>query len=118
LFKNFRLITYKYGDAPGNFYDTNEELIAIECAMENETLGDMDLVGMQPNEIIEKFGKPDRSEMIDDLYYSNQTVLNIHYSKFSDDAREEWSVVWFKLVRVSEEFDLSKPLPEFLRSYK
>jgi hypothetical protein len=117
LFENFRLITYKYGDSPGNFYDSDEELIAIECAMENETLGELDLVGLGPHEIKKRFGKPDRSEMLDDLYYSNQTVLTINYTRLWDDPADSWRVNWFKLVRVSPEFDLSNPLPEFLKSY-
>lgn len=117
LFRDFRLITYKYGDNPGYFNDTNEELIAIECAMKNETLGELDFVGMGKVEFEEKYGVPDRINIMQAVYVFNQTVLSLHYVSTKDIPGDRIKVDWFKLVQVNDKFVLDEALPVYLTEY-
>ncbi|NOQ74125.1 MAG: hypothetical protein GQ574_19110 [Crocinitomix sp.] len=118
LFQNFRIITYKYGETVGNFYDTNEEFIAIECAMKNETLGELDLVGMELNEVEDKFGVPDRIGTMQSFYFANQTVLALNFGAAIDSQNNRSEVTWFKIVHVNEAFNLDDPIPTYLLNYE
>ncbi len=114
LFHEFRIIVYKYGEDVGSFYASNEELIGIECAIKNETLGELDLVGMERNEVIERFGHPDRVEKEQAIYLFNQTVLALYYDSLLDSTTNQSKVLGLKLVRVNERFDLEATIPDYL----
>lgn len=114
LFHKFRIIVYKYGTDVGGFYADNEELIGIECAIKNETLGELDLVGLERSEVEKKFGNPDRVEKKQTFYLSNQTVLSLYYDSLLDSVNTQSKVLGLKLVRVNASFDLEGEIPDYL----
>ena len=117
LFYKFQIVVYKFGETVGDFYDANEELIAIECAMENETLGDLNLYGMENVEVEQKFGEPDRVEEMQSFYVNDNAVLSLHYTLMSDSMNERIKVDWFKLVHINSTFSLNKKIPDYLLNY-
>ncbi|MFT5824468.1 MAG: hypothetical protein ACI8ZM_005736 [Crocinitomix sp.] len=118
LFHNFRIIVYKYGESVGDFYATNEAFIGIECAMKNETLGELDLVGLEFNEIEDKFGVPNHIGSKQSFYFANRTVLALHFESEIDSANEHNKVTWFKIARVNKAFDLAQTIPAYLLSFE
>lgn len=105
LFSHFVITVFKYGTEVGGFYDENEELMAIECGIDNPTLGEMNVYGMTRDEVIGKFGPP--QIISDDLifYQYQDRVLGVHF--------EHEKVNWYKFICLNPSIDLKTEIPDF-----
>jgi len=57
-FSGFSVAVYKFGREVGDYYDTNEVLVAIWSRLRDPDLGQADLVGRLVPEIKARFGEP------------------------------------------------------------
>ena len=103
LFNNFAITVYRYGDRIGDFYDTNEELIMIECAIDNTTLGDLNWYGKKKITLMDKYGAPQYEQDNCMIYYFDHKTITAHLT--------DGQVDWYKYVRLNEDVDLSEGIP-------
>ena len=103
-FFGFSVVVYKFGKEIGDYYDSNETLVAIWCRLNDPDLGQANLVGRFASEIKTRFGKP--FTVIGDvlIYHSNGRALSVH--------TKDGVVDWFKYVRLSRDIDTPKAVPE------
>lgn len=104
--QGFRLIVYKYGDVIGDFFDTNEILIAIKSSFPDPDLGAANLVGSRLDAIHARFG--DAFAAMNDLfiYYRSGRALAVHTAGGKID--------WYKYVRLDRELNDGSDLPDCL----
>jgi hypothetical protein len=106
-FHGFSVVVYKLGAKVGDYYDTNEMLVAIWCRLKDPDLGQADLVGRQMSEITARFGEPFAVVGDVSVYQRHQRALSIH--------AKDGAVDWFKYVRLRRDVDISAAAPELLR---
>jgi len=107
--RGFRLIVYKYGTEAGDFYDRNEELIAIKSRFSDPHLGKLNLVGVSVDSIRKRFGAPFAA--IDGLliYHDNSHALSL--------GSANGSVKWFKYVRLHQSLVDADNIPAALLKF-
>jgi len=107
--RGFRLIVYKYGKKPGDFYDSNEELIAIKSRFADPQLGKLNLVGMSVDSIRKQLGSPfvERDGML--IYHINSRALSL--------GTASGNVKWFKYVRLQKCFVDTDNIPAALLKF-
>jgi len=105
-FDGFSIVVYKLGKEVGDYYDTNEILVAVWCRLKDPDLGQADLVGMLVPEIKARFGEP--FAVIGDVlvYQLDRRALSVHTNGGAVD--------WFKYVRLSRDIDGPRAVPELL----
>ena len=105
-FGGFSIVVYKFGKEIGDYYSSNETLIAIWCRLKDPDLGQADLVGKFVPEIKARFGEPFAvvGEIL--IYYKNNRALSVH--------TKDGAVNWFKYVRLSRDIDAPEAVPELL----
>jgi hypothetical protein len=106
-FHGFSVIVYKLGTKVGDYYDTNEILVAIWCRLKDPDLGQADLVGKQMSEIKTRFGEPFAVVGDVSMYQRHQRALSIHTN--------DGAVDWFKYVRLRGDIEDPASVPELLR---
>lgn len=110
LFSQFIITVFKYGETVGNFFDTNESLLMLECHFNNPPLGALNVQGKTKDELVGEFGEPTlRTEENWCYLNAKNNCLSLH---FSDDQ-----VIWWKYVKLSETIDLSQEVPPFLKRF-
>lgn len=111
LFHNFRILVYHFGDQVGRFSDTMETLIAIECAMENPTLGDLDLYGLSKTTVENRFGMPTYQKIDYWIYQMKNRVLVISFD-------EKMYCKWWRFARINEGIDVTVDQPKDLTTWQ
>ena len=111
LFHNFRILVYHFGGQVGRFSDTTETLIAIECAMENPTLGDLDLYGRSKTTVENRFGMPTYQKTDYWIYQIKNRVLVISFD-------EKMHCRWWRFSRIKEGIDVTVDQPEDLTTWQ
>ncbi len=108
-FSGFRLIVYKHGTEVGDFYDTNEELIAIKSRLSDPQLGPMDLVGESVDTLQKQFGVP--FAVVDDvlIYYGDSRAISLGTSN--------GKVNWYKYVRLDRSLADPADIPACLLKF-
>lgn len=110
LFNDFKITVYKIGEEARDFYDTNEVLLMIECAIDNPTIGELNWIGKSKNDIVEKY---DSAQYFTDenwVYASENRVISAHFDKYD-------VVDWIKYVRLNKGIDLNKEIPDLLMNF-
>jgi hypothetical protein len=102
----FSVVVYKFGKEVGDYYDTNEMLVAIWCRLSDPDLGHADLVGRLVPEIKARFGEP--FAVVGDVlvYQRHGRALSVH--------TKDGAVDWFKYVWLSRNIDAPGAVPELL----
>lgn len=105
-FRGFSIVVYKFSKKIGDYYDSNEKLVAIWCRLRDPDLGQADLVGRFASEIKALFGKP--FAVVGDImiYQHHGRALSLH--------TKDGIVDWFKYVRLTRDIDASEEMPELL----
>jgi hypothetical protein len=107
LFNGFIITVYRYGERVGNFYDTNEELMMIECSLDNPTLGELNWYGLSKRELVDNYDSA-QYEVGDNWIYEHENkVISAHFSKDN-------KVDWFKYAKINRKIDLRDEIPEIL----
>ena len=109
LFDGLRFYVYKYGDEVGRFSDTNEVLMAIESNLDNHTLGEINFVGKNENEVYDILGSPHITDESNLLYKYEQKVFSIHLNNGICD--------WFKFAKINKRVDLNNKIPDYFKMY-
>ena len=109
LFKKFIITVYKYGTEIGDFYDPNEELISVKCALDNPTLGDLNWYGKTRLELTNRYGEPQFEQNNGLIYYHDHKAISAHL--------ENDRVRWFKYVRLHSRIDLKEKIPAILLDF-
>jgi hypothetical protein len=109
LFNKFGITVYMYGETVGGFYDHNEELIMIECALDNPTLGELNWYGKDQKELQGEYGSP---QFIDE-----DTWLYVHENNVISARFESSKLIWFKYVRLNKDINLEDEIPELLLTF-
>jgi hypothetical protein len=105
-FSGFRVVVYKFGKEVGDYYDTNEALVAIWSRLKDPDLVQADLVGRLVPEIKARFGEP-LTVAGDILVYQRQgRALSLHTKDGAAD--------WFKYVWLSRDIDAYGGVPDLL----
>lgn len=110
LFHGFIITVYKYGDKIGDFYDTNEELIMVECSFDNPTLGELNWTGKSKDELIDKYDSAKYVIGQNWIYEHNNQVITAHFDQSN-------RVDWFKYVRLNKKINLNQEVPELLLNF-
>ncbi|UKN02569.1 hypothetical protein K6119_03440 [Paracrocinitomix mangrovi] len=109
LFNDFQIYTYKYGDEVGNFYDTNEELIAIKSKLDNTTLGEINWFGKKEIELLDFYGTPQYQTENCFIYQFENKVMSAHF--------ENNKVDWYKYIKIDPSIKLDESIPECLYEF-
>jgi len=105
-FRGFSVVVYKFGKEIGDYYDSNETLVAIWCRLRDSDLGQADLVGRFVPEIKARFGEPFAVVGGILIYHRHGRALSVH--------TKDGTVDWFKYVRLSRDIDAPGAVPELL----
>ena len=105
-FFGFSVVVYKFGKKIGDYYDSNETLIAIWSRLNDPDLGQANFVGRFVSEVKARFGEP--SAVVGDvlIYHFNGRALSVH--------TKDGAVDWFKYVRLNRDLDSHGTVPELL----
>jgi len=104
--RGFSVVVYKFGKKIGDYYDSNETLIAIWSRLRDPDLGQADLVGKSVPEIKERFGEPFAAVGDVLIYHHHGRALSVH--------TKDGTVDWFKYVRLSRGLEAPGAVPGML----
>ncbi|MEC7987250.1 MAG: hypothetical protein VX278_18920 [Myxococcota bacterium] len=109
LMKQFEITVYRYGTEIGDFYDTNEELIAVKCALDNPTLGALNWYGKTRRALFAQYGEPQLVKGDYVIYLYEHKVMIAH---FKDEQ-----VNRFQYVRLNPKVDLHQGVPNTMLEF-
>jgi len=106
--RDFYITVYKYGSVVGNFYDTNEELIELKSKI-NMHLGELDIIGLEKKDVLNRFGNPFQTDTDFIIYSLNNIYLIIRLNNNN--------VVWFKYVKAESGYQSLDQFPKELLKF-
>jgi hypothetical protein len=105
-FGGFSVVVYKFGRVVGDFYDTNETLVAIWCQLNDPDLGAANLVETRESAVKARFGEP--FAIIQDVWVYQRDGRAVSMQMTGG------AVAWFKYARLSHALGTPDAVPKWL----